>query len=287
MITVTGATGKLGRLVIDGLLDRIPAEQITAAVRSPETAADLAARGVEVRRADYDEPGTLLASLAGTDRLLLISGNDPRRTLAQHTAVIDAAKQIGVSLLAYTSLVLPTAPPRSTEPVIEASGLPFTMLRNAQYSGHYAPQITQAVATGVFVGSAGAGRTATASHADLAAAAVTVLTGEGHEDKVYELTGDEAWSFPELVAEIGRASGRTVSYRNVSFAEHLELLLGAGVPRPYAEVYVANYQAIAAGGFAKTTADLRELIGRPATTLAEFVAEVVNSPAPNGGSAHE
>lgn len=271
MITVTGATGKLGRLVVDGLLERVPADQVIAAVRNPGKAADLAERGVKVRHADYAEPETLLPALDGTDKLLLISGNDPGRSLPWHTAAIDAAKQVGVGQLAFTSVVLASLPPRATEPVIQASGLPFTLLRNAQYSEHYAPQIEQALATGVLVGSAGDGRTASATRTDLAAAAVAVLTGDGHENKVYELTGDTAWSFPELAAEISRASGRQISYRNVSPAEHLKLVLAAGVPRPLAEVFIENYIAIAAGEFAATTTDLRDLIGRPATTIAESI----------------
>jgi uncharacterized protein YbjT (DUF2867 family) len=109
MIAVTGATGKLGRLVVEDLLKVVPAEQIIAAVRDPGKAADFAARGVDVRRADYNELDTLLSALDRADRLLLISTNDPTRTVAQHTAVIDAAKQVGVSLLAYTSVVLETA----------------------------------------------------------------------------------------------------------------------------------------------------------------------------------
>lgn len=275
MITVTGATGKLGRLVIDGLLERVPADQVVAAVRSPGKAADLVARGVEVRRADYGEPDTLVPALEGTDKLLLISGNDPGRSLAQHTAVIDAAQKTGVSLLAFTSVMLPSAPPRAAEPVVQASGLPFTLLRNTLYTEHYDSAVRQASQTGVLVGSAGDGRNATASHADLAAAAVAVLTGAGHENKIYELTGDVAWSFPELAAEISTASGRQVSYHRVSADEHLELLLAAGVPKVYAEVFVATYTATAAGVFAATTPDLRELIGRPTETLAESVAKIL------------
>jgi NAD(P)H dehydrogenase (quinone) len=277
MIAVTGATGKLGRLVIEGLLALVPADQIIAAVRDPGKATDFAARGVDVRRADYDEPDTLLSALDRADRLLLISTNDPIHTVAQHTAVIDAAKQVGVSLLAYTSVVLETNPPRSTEPMIRASGLPFTLLRNSQYTGHYAPQIKQAIATGILAGSAGEGRTASATHADYAAAAVAVLTGEGHEDKVYELTGDVAWSFPELVDEVNKATGREIVYRNLSFEQHLDLVLAAGVPRLLAEVYVANHRAIAAGRFAATTPDLRDLIGRPTTTLTESVAAILHN----------
>ncbi len=277
MITVTGATGRLGRLVVEGLLARVPASQIIAVVRDPAKA-DFAERGVNVRVADYERPESLPAALDGTDRLLLISTNLPARAIAQHAAVTDAARQVGVGLLAYTSLVLESGPPRSTEPIIRASGLPFTFLRNNQYTDHYAPQIRKAVTDGVLVGSAGNGRAATATHADYAAAAVAVLTGEGHEGMVYELSGDTAWSLPELAAELTKANGSEIGCRDVSFEEHLKLLTASGVPRYVAEVFVANYRAMAAGAFAATPGDLRRLIGRPTTTLAESVAEILSVP---------
>jgi NAD(P)H dehydrogenase (quinone) len=276
MLTVTGATGKLGRLVIEGLLERVPADQIVAAVRNPEKATDFAERGVNVRLADYNEPHTLIPALEDTDRLLLISTNDPTHTLAQHTAVTDAAKQVGVGLLAYTSLVAPIGPYQSSEPIIRESGLPFTLLRNNQYAEHYAQFVKQALAIGVFVGSTGEGRVAAATRDDFAAAAVAVLTGEGHENKVYELNGDVAWSLPELVAEVSRATGKEIGYQNVSAEKHVEVLVTAGIPRPLANVWVAVYRAIAEGSFARTTPDLRDLIGRPTTTLAESVAAAIN-----------
>jgi NAD(P)H dehydrogenase (quinone) len=277
MIAVTGATGKLGRLVIQGLLDREPADQIIAAVRDPASAADLAARGVDVRLADYNQPDTLLPALDGADRLLLISTNDPVNTVAQHANVIDAAKRVGVDLLVYTSVTLATFPPRATEPTIRESGLPFTILRNAQYTSVYSQQIKQAVATGVFLGSAGDGRTATATHADYAAAATEVLTGTGHVGRVYELSGDLAWSFQELTEELSSATGKEVVYQNVSTEKHLEILLAAGVPAMLAPVFVASYRAVAAGEFSGTSGELRRLIGHPTTTLAESVAAILDS----------
>ena len=202
-------TGKLGRLVIEGLLLRMPAAEITAAVRDPSRAADFAERGSRrPRRADYDEPGTLDAAVEGADRVLLISAGNPKRSVAQHAAVIDAVKPACVGLLAYTSLwhadtstALPAVAHRATEPLIRAAQVPFTMLRNNMYTGIFAPQVRQAAASGALVGISGQGRVASATHADYAAAAVAVLTGDGHEGKVYELSGYEAWSMPELAAE--------------------------------------------------------------------------------------
>jgi NAD(P)H dehydrogenase (quinone) len=278
MIVVTGATGKLGRLVIEGLLLRVPAAEITAAVRDPGKAADFAERGVDVRRADYDEPDTLDTAIEGADRVLLISSNNFQRSVAQHAAVIAAAKRADVDLLAYTSLwhadvttALPAAPHRETEPLIRAAGVPFTLLRNNLYTEQFAPQILQAAATGTLIGT-GQGRAASATHADYAAAAVAVLTGDGHEGKVYELGGDASWSLLDLAAEISRAVGRDIVYQDVPPEQYRELLIAAGLPPIVAGAALDTRRAIAEGEFAGTPGDLSALIGRPTTPLADAVA---------------
>jgi NAD(P)H dehydrogenase (quinone) len=284
MIVVTGATGRLGQLVIEGLLQRVPAAQIIAAVRTPEKAAPLAARGVTVREADYNEPGQLSTAFTGADRVLLISSNDPRRSVAQHTAVTAAARQAGVRLLAYTSLchadtstLLTAVPHRLTEPVIRDSGLPYTFLRNNLYTDHYALQIRQAAKSGVFVGSAGTGRVASATRADYAAAAVAVLTGEGHENKTYELGGDVAWSYAELAEVLSKATGQEITYQAVSPAEHGELLVAAGIPRIAADLFTDTYAGIADGQLADATGQLSALIGRPTMSLADAVTAILDS----------
>jgi NAD(P)H dehydrogenase (quinone) len=284
MIVVTGATGRLGQLVIDGLLQRVPPAQITAAVRTPAKAASLTARGVTVRAADYDEPEQLSAAFAGADRVLLISSNDPRQSVVQHTAVTEAARQAGVGLLAYTSLwhadtstLLTAIPHRLTEPIIRDSGVPYAFLRNNLYTDHYAPQIRQAVKSGIFIGSAGVGRVASATRGDYAAAAVAVLTGNGHENKVYELGGDVAWSYAELAEVLSKATGDEVAYQSIPPAEHRELLIAAGIPSVAADLFVDTYAAIADGQLAGTPGDLRALIGRPTTSLADAVAAILSS----------
>jgi len=284
MIVVTGATGRLGQLVIDGLLQRVPAAEIVAAVRTPAKAASLAARGVTVRAADYGQPGQLSAAFTGADRVLLISSNDPRQAVSQHAAVIEAARQAGTGLLAYTSLwhadtsaLLTAVPHRLTEPVIRDSSVPYTLLRNNLYTDHYAPQIMQAIKSGTFVGSAGAGRVASATRADYAAAAVAVLTGSGHENKVYELGGDVAWSYAELAAVLSRVAGHEITYRSITPAEHRALLIAAGIPEVAADLFTDTYTAIADGQLAATPGDLRALIGRPTTALADAVSAMLNS----------
>ncbi|GAB3576894.1 SDR family oxidoreductase [Amycolatopsis endophytica] len=273
-IVITGATGRLGRHVVAGLREN--AGTVVAAVRNPEKAAGL---GVEVREADYDRPETLDAAFAGAGKVLLISGDAVGSRVPQHQAVVEAAQKAGVHHLVYTSaphaddtpLVL--APEhKATEEIIRASGVPFTILRNNWYTENYAPAAHQAIAAGELIGSAGSGRVASATRADFAAGAVAVLTGTGHEGKVYELSGDVAWTFDDLAAEISALAGRTIPYRNVSTDEHREALIAAGVPAESAGFAVALDRNIAEGTLADATGDLAALIGRPTTPLREGLA---------------
>ncbi|MGV9266246.1 SDR family oxidoreductase [Kitasatospora sp. NPDC003701] len=280
MYVVTGATGQLGRLVVEGLLAKVPAGEVAVAVRSAEKAADLAARGVTVHVVDYDRPESLASAFAAGDRVLLISGSEVGRRIPQHTAVVEAARAAGVALLAYTSA--PGAATfrladehKATEAAIRESGLPFSFLRNGWYTENYLGDAAGTVARGVVVGSAGQGRVASAPRRDYADAAVAVLVGDGHggghENTVYELSGDAAWSLPELAAELAQASGKPVEHREVTPAEHRAVLVGAGLPEGFAEVLVDVDAGIARGELAGTPGDLAGLIGRPTVPLAESV----------------
>jgi len=282
MIVVTGATGQLGQLVVEGLLEKVPATEIAVAVRNPAKAAGLAARGVQVRTADYTDPASLAAAFAGADKVLLISSNAVGERVEQHLAVVAAAKHAGVGQLVYTSVLRADTSTLSvagehtaTEQAIRASGVPFTILRNSWYTENYALPIAQAVESGSYLGSAGEGRVASATRADYADAAVAVLTGDGHLGKVYELAGDADWSFPELAAELTRATGSQVSYQNVPAGQHHEILVGAGVPAGFADVLVGYDRGIAGGQLAGGAGALRTLIGRPTTPLAETVAAIL------------
>lgn len=279
MIVVTGATGHLGTLVVEGLLRKVPASEIVAAVRSPEKAADLAARGVQVRKADYSDPSSLVQAFAGADKVLLISGSEVGRRVAQHTAVVEAAKAAGVSHLLYTSILgadttklLLAAEHKATEQVIRDSGIPFTFLRNGWYTENYAATVAQALETGSFAGSAGTGALGAAPRADYADAAVAALTTEGHEGKAYELAADEAWSYADFAAELATATGKPVSYQDVPADQHLRILVGAGVPEGFAGILVDADRGIAEGELADDSHDLRTLAGHPTTPLRESVA---------------
>jgi NAD(P)H dehydrogenase (quinone) len=278
-IVVTGATGHLGRLVIDGLLAAgVPAERIAAVVRDKEKAAGLAARGVELRIADYSAPETLTGTFAAGDRVLLISGSEVGQRVAQHRAVIDAAKDAGVALLAYTGVLGGpdadfelAAEHKVTEQAILDSGLPYTFLRNGWYHENYTERLAPVLEHGAVVASVGEGRIASASRADYAAAAVAVLTGEGHENKAYELSGDVAWSFAEYAAELSKQTGRTIAYNAVTPEQNREILLGAGLPAPFADILVGVDTAIEQGLLAATGGDLSRLTGRPTTPLTDAI----------------
>ncbi|MGA4840231.1 SDR family oxidoreductase [Streptomyces sp. G45] len=281
-IVVTGATGHLGRHVVSGLLDAgVPAAQVVAVVRDKDKAADLAARGVTLRVADYSAPETLAGAFAAGDKVLLISGSEVGRRVPQHRAVIDAAKAAGVAHLVYTGILGGpdadfelAAEHKETERAILESGLPYTFLRNGWYHENYTEHLAPVLEHGAVVGSAGTGaeaRVGSASRADYAAAAVAVLTGEGHEGRAYELSGDEAWSFPEYAAEVARQSGKEVRYAEVSPEEHVAVLTGAGLPEAVARVLVDVDAAIGRGRLVGGSGELAALIGRPTTPLADAV----------------
>lgn len=277
-IVVTGASGKLGRHVVEQLLEKVPAGQVTAVVRSPEKVADLAERGVRVAVADYNVPETFDGLFAAGDKVLLISGNEfDKGRVRQHSVVIDAAKAAGVALLAYTSapgsLTASLADDhRGTERALLDSGVPYVLLRNGWYHENYTENLAPVLEHGAVVAAAGEGRISTASRADYAAAAVAVLTGEGHENATYELGGDEAWSFAEYAAELSRQTGREIAYNPVTPEALTGILAGAGLPEPAAAMFADVDAAIAKGKLAVDSGDLSRLAGRPTTPLSEAVA---------------
>lgn len=282
MIVVTGATGQLGRLVIQNLLKTVPAAGIVAAVRSPEKAQDLAALGVQVRQADYTQPATLAAAFRGAGKLLLISSSEVGSRAAQHRAVIDAARAAGVELLAYTSVLNAdaslldlAAEHRETESMLRASGLPFVLLRNGWYSENYTASVRAALAHGVLLGSAGSGRIASAARADYAAAAAVVLTSDGQAGRVHELAGDTSYTLAELAAEIARQSGKAISYQDLPEAGFKAALVGAGLPDGLAALLAQSDAAAAKAALFDDSRTLSRLIGRPTTPIASSVSEAL------------
>lgn len=276
-IAVTGATGHLGRLVVESLLQRgVAADEIIALGRDLSKLDDLSRLGVEVRRADYDGPGSLRPALAGATRVLLISASDPGRRFTQHRAVIEAAQEEGVELLVYTSA--PNADTaaysiaedhRATEELLARTDVPWVVLRNGWYVENYLPQIPVYLEHGV-VGAAGEGRISAATRADLAEAAAVVLTTEGHVGRTYSL-GGPAFSLAELAAEVARQSGREVAYTDVPEQQLTEILVGAGLPGPFAAALADSDVAASRGELYLDPADLEQLLGRHPTTYVEAI----------------
>lgn len=282
MIVVTGATGQLGRLVIHALLKTVPASRLVAAVRNPEKAGDLAALGVQVRRADYTDSASLDAAFQGATKVLLISSNQIGERLPQHRAVIDAAKRAGVQLLAYTSVLRAAdstlglaGEHRETERAIADSGVPAAILRNGWYTENYTAALPNAVAHGAILGSAGEGRIASAARRDYAEAAAAVLSGDGHAGKTYELAGDSAYTLAELAAEVARQSGKPVQYRDLPEADYKAALLGFGLPDELAALLSDSDAQAARGALFDDGRQLSALIGHPTTPWAVTVGEAL------------
>ncbi|MFG2555410.1 SDR family oxidoreductase [Streptomyces sp. NPDC048581] len=280
-IVVTGATGHLGRHVVEQLLEKVPADQVTAVVRTPEKVADFAERGVKIAVADYNAPETFDGLFAAGDKVLLISGSEVGNDrVGQHQVVIDAAKAAGVALLAYTSapgsLTAALADDhRGTEKALLASGLPYALLRNGWYHENYTENLAPVLQYNAVTHAAGAGRVSSASRADYAAAAVAVLTGEGHENKTYELGGDVAWSFDEYAAELSRHTGKEIANNVVPAEALVGILTGAGLPEPLAAILAGVDASIEKGELVVDSGDLSRLAGRPTTPLADAIAAAV------------
>ncbi len=280
MIVVTGATGQLGKLVVEQLLKKIPAREIVVAVRDPQKAQAFAQQGLVVRQADYSRPESLTTAFAGAQKVLLISSSEAGQRVPQHQAVTDAVRTAGVKLLAYTSILnaetstlVLAKEHQATEAYIRASGVPYTFLRNGWYTENQTGALVAALEHGAVLGAAKNGRFAAAPRADYAAAAVTVLTDTGHENKAYELGGDQPYTLAELAAEVSRQSGKTIIYKDLPQDEYAKALASFGLPELMAHA-IADADAGASRGELDTKShDLSNLIGRPTTPMSRSVAE--------------
>lgn len=278
MIAISAATGQLGRLVIAHLLKQSPATGIVAIVRDPAKAADLAAKGVQVRQGDYTDSASLDRALAGVDRLLLISSNEIGHRAEQHRNAIEAAKRQKVKAIVYTSLLRADGSSlslagehRETEAMLKASGIPYVLLRNGWYTENYTASVAPALAHRAFYGSAGDGRIASAARNDYAEAAAKVLTGDIKSGQIYELAGDTAYTLADLAAEISRQSSQNVPYVNIPEADYRAALLKAGLPEVLATGLASWDVSASQGALFDDSRQLSRLIGRPTTPLAETV----------------
>jgi NAD(P)H dehydrogenase (quinone) len=280
-VVVTGATGQLGRLTVEALLRRgVPAADVVATGRDTAGIKDLADRGVVVRRADFADQDSLKAAFAGADKLLLISASVPvDERVANHRRAIDAALAAGVSLVAYTSTLradtaatIIGATHRATEDYLRERRVPSVLLRNGWYLENYTGQLPLFLRNGAVIGAVGQGRVSAASRADYAEAAAVTLTTAGHAGAVYELGGDEAFTLAELATAISAAAGKQVTYTDLPADKLARVLTDAGLPAELADVLADADLGLSRGEMFTDAGDLRRLLGRPTTTLADAVA---------------
>lgn len=276
-ILVTGASGHLGRHVVDSLLSRgVAASDIVAGVRTPSKAAPLADLGVQLATLDYLDADSVANALDGVDTVLLISGSDVGQRFAGHKNVIDAAEKAGVTKFVYTSAPKATtfdyalgAEHRATEQALAASTLPAVVLRNNWYTENYTQDVLGAAESGVIAAAVGDAKVASASRKDYADAAAVVLTEDGHVGRTYELAGDTSWTYAELAATASEILGREVTYTSLTAEQRQQALEGFGLPAEVAGFVTGIDTAIAGGVLADTDGTLSTLIGRPTTPLVE------------------
>lgn len=281
-LLVTGATGKLGRKVVETLLRTVPASQLAVSVRNPDKAEDLRARGVDVRHGDFDVPETLDKAFAGIDRLLIISADGDNETrIRQHTNAVEAAARARVGFIAYTSLgnaaesKLFLAPPhQAAEQAILKTGIPYSFLRNNWYLENEIPSIQGVLAGAPWVTSAESGKVGWALQQEYAEAAAAVLAGEGHENTVYELSG-KPLTQAELVTALGDVLGKEVPLQQVDDEQYADIMKQAGVPEFALPIVVGIQQGIREGQLEIESQDFEKLLGRPLTPIAKALAQIV------------
>ena len=277
---ITGASGQLGRLAADELLERVPAGDVVLITRRPDSLADYAARGVEVRAGDFTDAASLPAAFAGVDRLLLVSTDAVGTRLPGQVAAVKAAATAGVRRIAYTSITRPeegnpaaVVPDHAgTEQALRESGTHWTMLRNAIYADMQVPVVQQAAATGQLVTNVGAGRYAYVTRADCAAAAAAALVSDDADDTIFDITGPESVSSNDLAALAGKVGGTDVAVVDVDDAAYIAgLVEHAGLPEPVAQLLASFHQAARLGFFEGVSGDFTKLTGRPAAPLGSLL----------------
>ncbi|MCY7770071.1 SDR family oxidoreductase [Bacillus haynesii] len=279
---VTGATGKLGSKIVEKLLETVPKDQLAVSVRNPEKAEALRGRGVDVRQGDFDRPETLESAFQGIDRLLIISADGDNETrIRQHGNAVAAAERSGVRFIAYTSIanardsknfLAPTH--KATEEAILKTGIPYSFLRNNWYLENEMSSIQGVLAGAPWVTSAENGKVGWALQQDYADAAAAVLSGEGHENTVYELSG-ELLTQEEIASALGEVLGKEVPVQHVDDAAYRDIMKNAGVPDFLIPMVVDIQKGIREGTLEVSSDDFEKVLGRPLTPIKEGLAQIV------------
>ncbi|MHA1559530.1 MAG: NmrA family NAD(P)-binding protein [Alphaproteobacteria bacterium] len=277
---VTGASGQLGRLVLDHLLGA-KAEGIIATTRSPEKLSQYIERGVEVRAADFDSTSTLAAAFAGAKRALIISTDDltPGKRFAAHQAAIGAAVSAGVEHIVYTSLTNPGSDSpisfagdhAETEALLAKCGVPHTILRNNLYADLFTMTAPQAVAMGKLFAAAADGTVGYVTRDDCARAAAAALLNAG-ETATFDITGPGLIGQAEVAELLSSVTGQQVVYIPIGASDLEAAMVKNGLPEPMAKVFTSIDKAIAAGTLSVLSSAVEDLTGVKPTSVADFLA---------------
>ena len=282
-LLVTGATGKLGTKVVEALLKTVPASQLAVSVRNPEKAKGLEDLGVDVRQGDFDYPETLDSAFAGIERLLIISADGDNETrIRQHANAVAAAERAGVKFIAYTSLVntqestnLFAATHKATEEAIKKTGIPYSFLRNNWYLENEIPSIQGVLAGAPWVTSAGNGKVGWVLQQDYAEAAAAILSGNGHENTIYELSG-KPLTQEEFVSVLGDLLGKKIPIQQVDDATYADIMKAAGIQDFIIPILVDIQRSIREGSLDFESNDFEKVLGRPATPIKDALTQIVN-----------
>lgn len=283
-ILVTGATGKLGSLVIKNLLELTSADKLAVSVRDINKASDLKEKGIDVRYGDFDKAETLQEAFKGVDKLLIISTDGDNETrIRQHKTAVDAAKYCDVKFIAYTSVgnaensKLPLAiVHKETEKYIKETGISYAFLRNNWYLENEISSFKEAVTTNIWTNSIDDAKVSWALRKDYAEAIAKVLTTDGHENTVYELSRKPV-SVKELVGEISKVTGKEITVNNIDKTQYSEMLKSNGLPEPVVEFIVSLQTSITNGSLNVESEDFEKLLGHPVTSIEDSVKEIINN----------
>jgi NAD(P)H dehydrogenase (quinone) len=277
-IAITGASGQLGQLIVQQLAAQgVP--DVVLGSRDPEK---VDGHGYRKLRADFDDPASLEALFAGAQVALLISSSgDPETRQRQHRNAIDAAKRAGVQRVVFTSFTNATPATRfslaaaneDAETYLRASGLRYTILRNNQYIENLAGTLAHSKETDTLFIPGVAGKVAYIGRHDLAAVTAAVLTRPGHEDQVYELTGDQALSIQDLARVLTEARGRQVTAVEAPPEQFGQILASFGLPPFLVSGLLGMYAAAEAGEYGQVSPDASRILGRPVEPVAGYVRQ--------------
>lgn len=280
MILVTGANGNLGRQAVKFLRERIPVSEIAVSVREPEKAADLLVAGIDVRKADFTDRASVVRAFAGADKVLIVSTSGGNDVLSEHKNAVAAAVEAGVKHIFYTSgtkenISFIGRVHEQTEAMIMASGLTYTILRNNLYADVLVRDVLGAIQTGVMSNPGVDGKVAAVTRTDCAAAAAAVLATDGHQNKVYDITGTESLGWSDLAAIASEIAGKSIPFIPALPDKFREGMLAAGLPDFRVEFLLEIYKAYTSGVYDVPNDDVAVLTGRPATPVRDFIRQTV------------